>query len=326
VAANPTVTAMAPRTVFGLPAYNRPDALAETLESILGQTCGDFALVICDDSTSDATASVVAPYLAADARIVYERNPRRIGMIENWRRCFERAAALFPGAEFFAWASDHDVWHPRWLEALVAELDAHPGVVLAYPLTLRTFADSRPVVNRPFDTKGMSRPADRLRAASLRMMAGNMIYGLFRRQALADAGVFARVLVPDRQVLLELSLVGEFSQVPELLWYREIAKGFSLDRQRTALFADGAPLYTYVPTDVTHAVLLFWHLAVTRRAGRGGLAGAVGYPLLQLWTSFQRDARVLIKHAIEDRLGWVWRPRAPAAPNELAAPSSGIER
>jgi glycosyltransferase involved in cell wall biosynthesis len=317
-----------PRAVFGLPAYDRPDSLAETLESILGQTCDDFALVICDDSTSDATAALVAPYAAADRRIVYERNPRRLGMIDNWRRCFERANALFPDAEYFAWASDHDVWHPRWLEVLVGELDEHPEIVLAYPQTLRTFAHARPVVNRPFDTRGLTGPADRLRAASLRMMAGNLIYGLFRRQALADAGVFARVLVPDRQVLLELSLLGEFSQLPELLWYREIAVGFSLDRQRTALFADGAPLYTYLPTDVTHAALLFWNLAVGRRVRRVGVPAAFGYAVLQLWTSFLRDARVVIKHAFEDRLGWVSRERDALddSQDELGMPSGHTGR
>ena len=41
-------------------------------------------------------------------------------MAGNWRRAFTLANERFKGFELFAWASDHDVWHPRWLEALVS--------------------------------------------------------------------------------------------------------------------------------------------------------------------------------------------------------------
>ena len=38
-----------PRVIFGMPAYNRPDALPQTLESLLSQTFTEFAIVIVDD-------------------------------------------------------------------------------------------------------------------------------------------------------------------------------------------------------------------------------------------------------------------------------------
>jgi hypothetical protein len=38
-------------------------------------------------------------------------------------RAFELAGERFPSAEYFAWASDHDLWADRWLEALVERLD-----------------------------------------------------------------------------------------------------------------------------------------------------------------------------------------------------------
>lgn len=295
-----------PRVVLGLPAYERPDALPETLESILGQTCRDFVLLVIDDSSTEATEHIVREYAALDSRVRYERNPRRLGMVANWRRCVERARTLHPASEFFAWVSDHDVWHPRWLEVLIAELDRHPEVVLAYPVALRTFKSSRPAVNRSFDTFGIVDPVERLRAASMRMMAGNMIYGLFRTAALVQAGVFRPVLIPDRQVLLELALLGQFKQVQELLWYREIRKGFSLDRQRTALFADGAPLYTYLPTHVTHAAMLVWDVVVRGR-GRPAVGRRAGLTcgLVQLWTSVRRELRTAQKTPAAGRLGWL---------------------
>jgi glycosyltransferase involved in cell wall biosynthesis len=300
---------MNPRTVFGLPAFNRPDALPETLESILSQTCGDFALVITDDSTDAATADLVESYRRIDPRIVYTRNPRRIGMVANWRRAFDTARTRFPASEYFAWVSDHDVWHPRWLERLIVELEQYQDVVLVYPGVLRIFEDARPAVNRSFDTFGVVDPGERLRLASLRMMAGNMIYGLFRAAALEQAGVFRRVLMPDRQVLLALAVLGQFKRVPEILWYREIRKYFSLERQRTALFADGAPLYTYVPTHVTHAAIAAWDFAVR---GRGGAvvtrAAGVRHAWWQLVWSLQRDVRTV-------RQAWALRSQASRRPS-----------
>ena len=52
------------------------------------------------------------------------------------------------------------------------------------------------------------------------MSAGNMVYVLYRADALARAGVFRSVLAPDRLLLTELALQGQFVQVPDVLWYR----------------------------------------------------------------------------------------------------------
>ena len=42
-----------------------------------------------------------------------------------------------------------------------------------------------------------------------------MVYGLGRVDAIRQAGVFRRVLVPDRLLLMELSLEGSFGRLPE---------------------------------------------------------------------------------------------------------------
>jgi glycosyltransferase involved in cell wall biosynthesis len=295
-----------PRVVFGLPAYERADSLPETLESILSQTYREFAIVIVDDSATEATFHAVTPYLAMDARITFERNPRRLGMVANWRKCFLRARELHPSSEYFAWTSDHDVWHPRWLEALLGTLEQHPQVVVAYPVALRTFKSSRPDVNRLFDTFAVERPLDRLRLCSQHLIAGNVIYGLFRAAVLQRAGVFRPVLMPDRQVLLELALFGQFKQIPELLWYREIKKSFSIGRQRTALFARAAPWYSYVPAHLAHAAVLFWDLALRGR-GRPELSRLAGAhcAAVQLWTSLSREVRTPAKDASDAKFGWL---------------------
>src|SRR5207249_94275 len=89
-----------------------------------------------------------------------------------------------------------------------------------------------------------------------KMSAGNMVYGLYRADAIARCGVFRPVLLPDRLLLLELALIGEFVQIPETLWYRRFARKVTLKRQRASLFARHPPLYTRVPWWLVHAAVL----------------------------------------------------------------------
>jgi glycosyltransferase involved in cell wall biosynthesis len=296
----PLAQAGAPRTVravFGMPAYNRPDQLARTLESLLSQTYRDFAIVITDDRPTPEVAAIVEAYLALGAPIVYEPNPVRLGMIGNWRRAFARSRELHPESEYFAWVSDHDTWHPRWLEALLGALDAAPGVVMAYPQSLRVFPRRQRRVTNLVDTLGEASREQRLLTAITAMTAGNGIYGLFRARALERAGVFWPVLLPDRQVLEALALLGTFQHVPEILWYREVAGAFSYRRQRKMFFPGRPPAHTYLPAALQHCGALLWNFGVKGR-GRpdfGRLAG-VHYAMLQLWYAtrrsvFRKDAR-----------------------------------
>jgi len=281
-----------------MPAYSRPDVLPRTLESLLSQTYHDFALLIVDDDPSQETAAIVEAYAREYPHVSYEANGRRLGMIGNWRKTFARARAKYPAAPYFAWVSDHDVWHARWLDEMVAALDANPRVVLAYPENLRMMADQSRMAIKVFETVGMTSRGDRMRASARYMLAGDIIYGLMRAEALEAAGVFRPVLTPDRQVLLALSLFGEITQVPEVLWYREMRHGFDVRRQRDAFFPSGAPMYAYAPSHLQHFAVLLWDFAVRGR-GRPAFGRVTGayYAMLQLWWSAVRDL-------VQPKAGW----------------------
>jgi hypothetical protein len=297
--------------VFGLAAYNGETHLAEALESLLSQTRDDLAIVVVDDCSGDATEEVVRRYVELDPRVSYARNDRQLGLVRNWRRAFELAGERHPGAAYFAWASDHDVWHPRWLELVAAELDEHEEAVLAYPLTTRIDDEGSeyPTRERHFDTAGIDDPRERVRrvAGELRG-AGELIYGLMRRSALERSGPFPLTVLSDRLQLVRLALEGEFRQVRRRLWYRRFRAGVAMSnaRQRRAAFPEGAPLAAYAPWWVTHPLFL---------AGSTG-SPALGAELLlrSARTSYarqqeriRRDLRWRRRHALE-RLGLRQRP------------------
>lgn len=254
-----------PRIGLAMPAYNETHHLCQALESLQAQTRTDFRLVVVDDSTSPEPGEIVRRYAAGDRRIEYRRNPVRQGMVGNWRAGF---AAFEPGLDYFAWVSDHDLWHPQWLEKLAATLDEFPEVSLVYPAAARMDAGGRRVLSPPhaFDTFGLSRPQRFARLAGEGRSFGNMVYGLYRADRLRKAGVFRRVLLPDVLLLWELSLDGTIKQIHEELWYRRYVHRASLERQRATLFAP-APWHAHLPWPLTHWALLTWRRALAPGAG-----------------------------------------------------------
>jgi glycosyltransferase involved in cell wall biosynthesis len=254
-----------PSVVLGMTLYNNAGHLPEAIESLLAQTYDDFVLVLLDDASGDETESVARAAAARDARVRYFRHDTRKAMVATWREVVEIAIAECPSAEYFAWVSDHDRWHPRWLDRLLAELEADPDAVLAYPITRRIAQNGAEMDKGPrlFDTVGC---AD-LRARWKRMChggvgAGDMVYGVMRVSALTRAGIFRRVLRPDRLLIAELTLLGGIRQVPEALWFRRESNGASVDRQRHSLVLAGdEPKWFHSPPWFQHSVVLWQEYA-----------------------------------------------------------------
>ena len=190
----------APRVIIGLPVYNGEDHVVEALESLLSQTHADIRLVIADDRSTDATAERIAPYAAEDQRIRFMRNDRRIGQIANARRVFELALQINPELGYYAWGSDNDVWHPRWLESLVCELDTHPEAVLAYPEVATLHGKNTRLFRYgpTSDTAEVDAPRERIELSWRAGRFGYRSYGLYRVSALERCGISRFVQMPDR--------------------------------------------------------------------------------------------------------------------------------
>src|SRR6266567_1326293 len=186
------------RIAIGVPLHDEVVNLRSALASLLGQRFDEFGVVVLDDSASDEPGRIVRREFD-DGRLHYARNPRRLGLVRTWRRAFELARVLHPELTYFAWGSDHDLWEPEWLSELSQELDDHGPAVLAYPFNDRLDAEGR-VVRNPwqFDTAGIRSRSLRFGKTIRRMVAGDMVYGLMRVDALERCGVFRRVLLPDR--------------------------------------------------------------------------------------------------------------------------------
>lgn len=107
-----------PLITFGVPAYQRPAFLRETLASLACQTGGhDFEVIVCDDGGLPATARVVKEFPAD--RFCFYLNQPALGGVGNWNRCLQHARG-----QWVMILHEDDMLYPWYLNTVVSRLVA----------------------------------------------------------------------------------------------------------------------------------------------------------------------------------------------------------
>ena len=78
-----------------MPLYNAERFVGESIGNILGQTVGDFELIVIDDASTDSSYDIASRYAAQDARIVLMRNDANHGAAYTRNRGLETARGSF---------------------------------------------------------------------------------------------------------------------------------------------------------------------------------------------------------------------------------------
>jgi hypothetical protein len=118
------------------------------------------------------------------------------------------------------------------------------------------------------------------------------VYGLFRVSALDRAGPFPYVIGPDRLLLAQLAVLGEFRQVSDALWHRRFAERVTSGRQRRAFFPTRrTPWHAYLPWWLVHGAILSWRYGILGD-GRPGLSRPAGVAASASYTSHSALGRL----------------------------------
>lgn len=109
-----------PRVAICMATFDPPaDLLQRQLDSIRGQSHGNWVCVISDDCSGPEAVARLQRAIAEDPRFVLSRSAERLGFYRN----FERALALAPSdAEFVAMSDQDDAWHEDKLATLLSEI------------------------------------------------------------------------------------------------------------------------------------------------------------------------------------------------------------
>lgn len=101
--------------------YNCASTLSEALDSLIGQSCQCFKIVLCDDGSKDETIAIAKAYAARYNNIVVISNERNMGLNYTLNHCLEYA-----DTEYVARMDGDDISLPTRLEKEITFLDNHP--------------------------------------------------------------------------------------------------------------------------------------------------------------------------------------------------------
>lgn len=214
-----------------MPVYNCERYVAQSVESLLAQTFGDFELVISDNASTDGTEDVCRRFEALDRRVRYVRRAENIGGPGNFRHVF----SLCSGA-YHKWSTADDYWHPEFLREAVEVLDSRPDVVLCYPKTRLIDAAGQTLEDYDDNLELSSEsPKERMRDLYRNIGLCNAHLGLLRRDAMLKTGLIGSHRHSDVDFLAEMALLGKFHVLPEIRFFRRFhAKSSSWARDDPA--------------------------------------------------------------------------------------------
>jgi glycosyltransferase involved in cell wall biosynthesis len=115
-----------PEVFIAVPVFRGQELAPETLRSIRDQTFGDYRVLISIDGGDAASAEACRPF-TADPRFSMVVQPGRLGWPGNLNWLIDRCDCPY----FCYWQQD-DLAATNYLEALRAELLAHPAAAIAY--------------------------------------------------------------------------------------------------------------------------------------------------------------------------------------------------
>ncbi|GAA4008852.1 glycosyltransferase family 2 protein [Sphingomonas humi] len=103
--------------------HNRAHTIGAAVRSVLGQTFGDFELVVIDDGSTDGTAATVEQF--ADPRLRLVRGPQNQGIPLARNRALGAARG-----RYIAWLDSDDLCHPERLAVQFDHLERHPATAM----------------------------------------------------------------------------------------------------------------------------------------------------------------------------------------------------
>ena len=223
---SPRIGGAPPPVSIGLPVYNGENYLRGAIESLLGQTFGDFELIISDNGSTDSTEEICRNYATLDRRIRYLRQSVNVGAAGNYDLTFHAARG-----EFFKWHAHDDLCAPGYLARCLELLREDRTVSLAH--TNSALIDGRrqfvsELLPGEYDPKNVndrrrdptaSQPHVRYLDVLLHTVWAYEIYGVARTSLMRRTGLHRPFSCAEKVFIAELSLLGKYVEAPEQLFF-----------------------------------------------------------------------------------------------------------
>lgn len=205
-----------------IPAYNCEATLEESVESILGQTYGDFEAIIVNDASTDGTLEKAMKMAEGDLRIKVISQQVNGGVGAARERGIRESSG-----KYICWQDADDVAVPDRIEKQLAFLETYPkvGVVGGFIQFFDETGDG--VIRRYAEFDG------ELRSRIFRYNPVAQPASMFRRECFDKVGYYDKNLLvaEDLDMLFRVGEVYEFGNVQQVvLKYRQSSSSLTASK------------------------------------------------------------------------------------------------
>jgi glycosyltransferase involved in cell wall biosynthesis len=205
---------LTPLITFGIPAYDRPALLAETLASIAAQTAAvPYEVIVCDDGALPETAATVARF--PDDKFFYHRNAPTLGPVRNWNEVIRRARGTWVMV-----LHEDDTLYPWYLAAVLPHLRDDLAAICT-----RTISGATPpaLATPSLNTSALPYPPGFFLKSSMTPFPGVLI----RRDLARQLGGFRESAGPlaDYEFWYRLACAGRIEVVRTVAAFYRVADG-----------------------------------------------------------------------------------------------------
>lgn len=203
----------------GVPTYNRPDGLKQTLDCLLRQTYTNLEIIVSDNCSSIQEVELLGrEYAAKDARIRYFRQEMNKGAFFNFQFVLETSTG-----HGFMWLADDDYLSDNYIEECVRFLSQNPDyvTVCGAPWILDGQGNATKLQGRQGSFEqdsGFVRSVSTWAATSPRLVS---VYGISHTKALKKVRM-KPVFGDDRRWLAALAFQGKVKMLEHVGLYRII--------------------------------------------------------------------------------------------------------
>ena len=197
--------------------YNGEKFLEQQLESLSKQTRLPAELVVCDDTSGDATVAIITRFAeTAPFPVKLVVNEERLG----WRRNFLKAASLC-ASEYIAFCDQDDIWLPEKLATVQTYLEKNRPTLLQHGYRMIDSAGA--VISGPITYEHLKRDTAWVHSYGLNQVFHKSLLEFFDLWELSTDHFHAgERMAHDQFVFFLSSLLGQTITIKDvLLYYRQ---------------------------------------------------------------------------------------------------------
>jgi glycosyltransferase involved in cell wall biosynthesis len=197
--------------------YNGEKFLEQQLQSLAKQTLLPAELIICDDTSVDATVEIIKRFSeTAPFPVKLVVNEQRLG----WRRNFLKAASLCT-AEYIAFCDQDDIWLPEKLAVVQSYIEKKRSLLLQHGY--RTIDGEGNLISGPITYEYLERDAPWVHSFGLNQVFHKSIVEFFDLWDISEDHFYSdERMAHDEFAAFLAALLGNIETINEvLLYYRQ---------------------------------------------------------------------------------------------------------